>query len=89
LVHDFGLCCKPCSHPIEDGLIRVSHDLSKGCICALRPQVAGLAVVSQSFRGAEARACGQSSWVLLQSLRGWLDWLASGRCAFLFLKAST
>jgi IS30 family transposase len=27
--------------------------------------------------------------VLSQSLRGWLDWLASGRCAFLFLKAST
>ena len=28
------------------------------------------------------------TWVLSQSLRGWSDWLASGRCAFLFLKAS-
>ena len=43
LIHDFKACREAFRHPIQNGLIRVSRNLSEGSICASHPQIAGLA----------------------------------------------
>ncbi|MDO5758740.1 MAG: hypothetical protein Q4P24_14880 [Rhodobacterales bacterium] len=43
LIQNFRFRCEPRRHPAQNGLIRVSHDFSKGSIYTLRPQAARLA----------------------------------------------
>ena len=38
LIQNFRFRCEPCRHPIQNGLICVSYDLSKGGICTPRSQ---------------------------------------------------